>query len=373
MAIKAIRAVIRACPDSCFIQQEKRYNYCAYIHPPVERCIVALVGVDIGNNNCKLAVREGGGMHLVSERIPENLVHDGELPSPETMAKYLKNLRGQEHIREKNCALVLSSTQCFFRHVTLPAMTVSELELNLPYEFRDFISDNPDDYIYDYAVDELVRDEEGGIVRMELFAAAVSKELVQTYSIMLKKAGFKLKMVTPAPMAYTRLIRAHAEKFPADADKDIVLVDIGYSGIVVSLFRGLQYDSARTIDYGCQELDRIIADIKGIDPYTAGSYKFTNFEGVLDDPECLGLCDRIAMEISKVINFYNFNNPEREIEKLCFLGGGARIPQLTQSIAEAVSVPATSVEVLLPIEACGQENSPVCALAVAGMLEGEAM
>ena len=89
-------------------------------------------------------------MHLVSERIPENLVHDGELPSPETMARFLKTLRSQEHIRERNCALVLSSTQGFFRHVTLPAMTVSELELNLPYEFRDFISDNPDDYIYDY-------------------------------------------------------------------------------------------------------------------------------------------------------------------------------------------------------------------------------
>lgn len=334
---------------------------------------MAIVGIDIGNNNCKIAVREGGGIHLVSERMPENMVRDGELPSPETMAKYLKDLRSQEHIREKQCALVLGSAQVFFRHVTLPAMTVSELELNLPYEFRDFISDNPDDYVYDYAVDEIIRDEMGEIVRMELFAAAVPRQLIESYSIMLKKAGFKLKMVTPAPMAYTRLIQAHADKFPADADKDIVLVDIGYSDIVVSLFRGLRYDSARTIDYGCQELDRIIADIKGIDPYTASSYKFTNFEGVLDDPECLGLCDRIAMEVAKVVNFYNFNNPEREIEQLCFLGGGTRIPQLTNAISEAVSVPATSVEVLLPVEACGQEDSPVCALAVAGMLEGEAM
>ena len=334
---------------------------------------MALVGIDIGNNNCKVAVREGSSIHLASSRMPENMVRDGELPSPETMAKFLKDMRSEEHIRERNCALVLGSSQVFFRHVTLPAMTVPELELNLPYEFRDFINDNPDDYVYDYAVDEIVHDEAGEVVRMELFAAAVSKQLVETYSIMLKKAGFKLKMVTPAPMAYSRLIRAHAEKFPEAADKDIVLVDIGFSDIVVSLFRGLKYDSARTIEYGCEEFDRIIADMKGIDPYTAGSYKFTNFEGVLDDPECLGLCDRIAMEISKVVNFYNFNNPEREIEQLCFLGGGARIPQLTQAITDAVSVPATSVEVLLPLEACGQENSPVCALAVAGMLEGEAM
>ena len=334
---------------------------------------MALVGIDIGTNNCKMAVREGGGVHLVSSRMPENMIRDGELPSPETMAKYLKDLRSQENVRDRECVLVLGAAQVFFRHVTLPAMTTSELMLNLPYEFRDFISDNPDDYVYDYAVDEIVRDDLGEIVRMELYAAAVSKQLVETYSIMLKKAGFKLKMVTPAPMVYSRLIRAHADKIPDAAEKDIVLVDIGYSGIVVSLFRGLDYDSARTLDYGCQEFDRIIADLKGIDPYTASSYKFSNFEGVLDDPECLSLCDRIALEISKVVNFYNFNNPEREIEQLCFLGGGARISQLTQAITDAVSVPATSVEVLLPIEACGQEDSPVCALAVAAMLEGEAM
>lgn len=334
---------------------------------------MSLIGIDIGSNNCKIALREGAAMRLISTRMPENMVRDGEVASPETMAVFLKEIRENERVKDRDCALVLNSTQAFFRHVTLPPMTISELMLNLPYEFRDFISADPENYVYDYAVDEIVRDDTGEIVRMELFAAAVSKPLVESYGVMLKKAGFRLKMVTPAPMAYARLLREHLKEAPDGDQMDVVLVDIGHSDIIVSLFRGLQYDSARTIDYGCQEFDRIIADIKGIDPYTAGSYKFTNFEGVLDDPECLALCDRIALEVSKVVNFYNFNNPEREIEQLCFLGGGARIPQLTRAITEAVSVPATSVEVLLPPEARGQENAPVCALAVAGILEGEAM
>lgn len=334
---------------------------------------MSLIGIDIGNNNCKMAVREGGSMRLISTRMPENMVRDGEVASPETMAKFLREVRDTERVRERDCALVLSSSQAFFRHVTLPRMTISELMLNLPYEFRDFISNDPESYVYDYAVDEIVRDESGEIERMELFAAAVSKPLVESYGYMLKKAGLKLKMVTPAPMAYTRLLREHQKEVPEDADKDVVLVDIGHGDVIVSLFRGLRYDSARTIDFGCDEFDRIIADLKGIDPYTASSYKFTNFENVLDEPDCLALCDRLAMEVSKVVNFYNFNNPEREIEQLCFLGGGARISQLTNAITDAVSVPAASVEMLLPPEARGQENAPVCAMAVAGVLEGEAM
>ena len=334
---------------------------------------MALVGIDIGNNNCKMAVRDGAGLRLISSRMPENMAHSGEVASPETMAKFLRSMREEEHIRDRGCAVVLDASQVFFRHVTLPPMNVSELMLNLPYEFRDFISDDPEDYVYDYAVDEIVRDDAGEVVRMELYAAAVSKPLVESYAQMLKRAGFKLAMITPAPMAYSRLLVEHVKEVPEDADKDVVLVNIGHADVVISLFRGMRYDSARTIDFGCDEFDRIIADLKGIDPYTASSYKFTNFEGVLDDPDCLALCDRFALEVSKVVNFYNFNNPEREIELLCFVGGGACIPQLTTAISEAVSVPIMSAEDLLPAEARGLENAPVCALAVAGVLEGEAM
>ena len=322
-----------------------------------------------------MAFREGGGMRLISMRMPENMVRDGDMASPETMSKFLRTVRDEEHVRERDCALVLNTSQVYFRHVTLPPMTVPELLLNLPYEFRDFIQDNPEEYVYDYAVDEIERDEEGAVTRMELYAAAVRKPLVESYNQMLKKAGFKLKMVTTAPMAYMRLLRTfiEANNLYVEDGQDVVFVDIGHADVTVSLFRGINYDSARTIDFGCDEFDNIIADLKGIDPYTAGSYKFTNFEGVLDDPACLALCDRFALEVSKVVNFYNFSNREREIGQLFFLGGGARIPQLTRAIAEAISVPTTNIEEILPAEARGQENAPVCALAVSGVLEGESM
>jgi type IV pilus assembly protein PilM len=336
-----------------------------------------MIGIDIGNNNCKIALREGNGMRLISTRMPSNLVRTNEqgseVASPETMAKFLKEVRAKEHVREKNCALVLAPGQVYFRHVTLPPMTVSELVLNLPYEFRDFVTGDPSSYVYDYAVEEMPVDEEGNLVRMELYAAAVSRELVETYANLLRKAGFKLKLVTPAPMAYMRLISEHAKTNPEDADKDTVLVDLGHADVTIALFRGQRYDSSRTIDFGCDEFDSIIADIKGIDPYTASNYKLTNFEGVLDDPMCLEMCQRFALEVSKVVNFYNFSNPEREIEQMYFLGGGARIKQLTEAISNAVSVPAVLIEQMMPPESRGQENSPVCALAVAGILEGESM
>ena len=336
-----------------------------------------MIGIDIGSCNCKIAVHSGGGTKLVSARMPENIIrsgaNEGEVASPETMAAFLKDLRSAEHIHERDAALVLSSGQAYFRYLTMPPMNVTELTLNLPYEFRDYITGDPDDYTYDYAVDQLIRDDEGNVVRMDLYAAAVPKSVVETYGIMLRKAGFKLKMVTPAPMVYMRLMRAYSNPEQDAANRDCVLVDLGHRDVTVITFRGHRYDSMRTIDFGCDEMDRTIADIKGIDVHTASNYKLTNFEGVLDDPSCLALCDHFAVEVSKVINFYNFNNPNREIGQLFFLGGGARIPHLTNTIANAVSVPSCVIDPLLPPEAQGQENTTVCAMAIAAALEGESI
>ncbi len=333
----------------------------------------SFVGIDIGNNNCKIAVREGGSIRLVSRRMPENMVKSGEVTAPETMATFLKEVRQTENIHDRDCVLVLAESQTYFRHVTLPAMTVGELELNLPYEFRDFIAGDPSEYVYDYSVDEMVNDETGKPQRLELYAAAAEKAMVDRYSGMLRKAGFRLKAVVPAPMAYSRLLRAHIDANPDDENKDIVLVDIGHADATVMLYRGAHYEAMKTVDFGCDEFDDTIAVLKNIDPYTASSYKYSNFEGVLDSPECRSICDRFALEVNKVVNFYNFNNPDKDIEQMYFLGGGAQIPQLTNVIAEAVSIPAQSVEALLPADVQDLLNGPVCTLAVAGMLEGEAM
>lgn len=336
---------------------------------------MALIGLDVGNTNCKVAIRESGGMRLVSDHMPDNMVRDGDVSSPETLSRFLKQVRDSKKIRDRDCAVALQSSQVYFRHVSLPPMTAAELKLNLPYEFRDYIQDDPEEYLFDYAVDEMVYTEEGELERMRLYASAVRKSIVESYASTLRNAGFRLRAIMPSQMAYMRLLRDHFSN-PEDQlpeGHDIVLVDIGHANVVLTLFSGMRFDSARTVEFGCDEFDNVIANIKGIDPYTASAYKFTNFEGVLDEPECLALCDRFALEVSKVVNFYNFSNPDHEIHKLYFMGGGASIHQLTHAIAEAVPVACSTISELMPHEARGQQNTPVCALAVAALLEGESM
>ena len=332
----------------------------------------SFVGIDIGTGSVKMAYREGGSVRLVSCALPENVVGDDDLVAPETVASLIASLRKDEHIRAKNAVLVLTDSSTFFRHVTLPPMSDTEVELNLPYEFRDYIDEDPGTYIYDYAVDEVPLNDEGEPERLELYAAAVSRKLVDGRAALLRKAGFRLKIAVPAQMAYARLLLNYLARNPLEDGLHQVFIDIGYERVSVHLYQGSKFMASKTIDFGCRDLDMTIADLKHVDHHVASAYKQSNFEGVLDSPECEAVYDRMCFEINKVINFYNFSNSD-DVERIYLLGGGVEIPQLMNMITSSFPIPLETIAMVMPPDMQQLSKVGSFALAIAGMLEGEAM
>ena len=76
-----------------------------------------------------------------------------------------------------------------------------------------------------------------------------------------------------------------------------------------------------------------------------------------------------------MLNFYNFSNQGSDVEKAFLLGGGAQIPQLVSTIKKFFSrLPVEDIgATLLPEEFRDASQSSLCALAVAALIEGEAM
>lgn len=330
------------------------------------------VGVDIGTGSVKIAYRDARGVHLIFKALPENMMDEDDLVAPETLVSIIADLRKQENIKPKNVVLVLGDSVTFFRHVTLPPMSDAELKLNLPYEFRDYIDEDPGNYVYDYAVDEVPLDEEGKPERLELFAAAVSKKLLDERASILSKAGFRLKIAIPSQMAYTRLLLDYLERNPLEDGLHQVFIDIGYERVSVHLFHGAKFKASKTIDFGVRDLDMAIADLKGVDRHVASTYKDTNFEGVLDSPECEAIYDRLCFEINKVINFYNFSNAD-DVERMYLMGGGVEIPQLMDVVVRSFPIPLETVVMVMPPDIQQLEKTASFGLAIAGMLEGEAV
>lgn len=330
----------------------------------------SFVGFDIGTDNVKVAFRDRG-LRFLSRRLPENVMNEEGIVSPQVMAEFLKKLRVEEGIRDRDCAIVLTEQRSYFRHVSLPPMTTSELKINLPYEFRDFITEDPDAYAYDYAVDDMVCDEDGRLARMELYASAVRRSVMDTYADILKHAGFRLRVVTPSSMAYMHLMHAHNVEHPEDAGRDVVVVDIGYNQMNISLFEDDRFMGSRVVDSGCVDVDSAIAEMRDVDLHVAGTYRDSNFEGVLDTDRCRSVFDRLVFEVSKVVNFYNFSNPDKDIKGIYLSGGGAAIPQLVSAMGMDFDYPVWYVNAFMPDEVRTRTDNIVCSLAYAALVAGE--
>ena len=110
-------------------------------------------GVEIGSGTLKLvSVRGGTVRRSAFAPLPDHLVAQGSIAVPELLGDRLRELRRGLRGAPKPAALVLPAEAVISRVVTLPAMSARQLDLNLPYEFKDYISREAGRYRYDYAV-----------------------------------------------------------------------------------------------------------------------------------------------------------------------------------------------------------------------------
>ena len=96
-----------------------------------------MLGIDIGNNELKIAAVKGGTVTMVCEKLPANLVKEGCVQLPDAMAEFIRNVHKKNRLPGGECAVILPPAQVFCRHIRFPAMDEERLRLNLPYEMKD--------------------------------------------------------------------------------------------------------------------------------------------------------------------------------------------------------------------------------------------
>lgn len=300
-----------------------------------------ILGMEIGNSRLRIAVCSDYNLEqMVTADVPENAVRDDEIVSWEAMADFIKETLKEHKISVKNAAVVLPESMCYIKRVTLPAMDVDQLKVNLPYEFHDYITEEKEKYAYDYAVIKQIADPDGKITEIDLEAVAVLKETVKKYRTMLKRAGLRLTSLAPEFCALKNIIGDYEEVkgMNEGMSKDYAILDIGYRSNKISFFTKAEYEITRTMEPGSEAIDMQIADILDKDVHIASIYKENNTDEILRDPACMEIYNQMAIEIMRVLNFYNFNHPENSLDTIHYCGGGAMITPLIEAVKETVEI-----------------------------------
>ena len=323
-----------------------------------------ILGVDIGSESLKLALVTGGEVkRTVAVPIPGNLVREYRVVSTETMGELIRNTLKAEGIRARDAAVVLPNEMVYVRSVTMPRMTTDQLVYNLPFEFRDYITEELKDYVYDYAMistpeelksapvageeaEEAEEDPDLPAGGMELLAVAAPIAMMTEYREMLRKAGLRMVRAAPTGSCYIALIR-RLESQGRGAGEYCIL-DLGYQAIRMYMFRGEQHMVTRNLEIGLSGLDEVIADAYSVDVHLAHTYLLTNYNGCQESEACRSAYGNIAVELMRAMNFYRFSNPDSQLGDIWLCGGGAAIAPLRAAIAETLDLRIHQAEELVP-------------------------
>lgn len=306
-----------------------------------------ILGIEIGNCCLKIAICSDYNLErLVTADIPDNLVREDEIVSWDAMAEFLKEVIKENKISVKNVAAVIPEKLVYTKHVVMPAMTVDQLKVNLPYEFHDYITEDKDKYFYDYAVIHKPEERENGYSDMELMAVAAPKETINQYKTMFRRAGLRLTLIAPDFSAVRNIIKDYEEVMAVGEPRDYAILDIGHRGVRLYFFTGGEYEITRVMEPGCIAVDEYISETLNVDDHIARIYKETNKDDILHDAGCEEIYSQMSIEVMRVLNFYNFNHPDNALDTLYYCGGGSLIEPLIRAIEAATEISVESLEKL---------------------------
>ncbi len=310
------------------------------------------LGIDIGSAAIHLAlVKDGVVERLAFLDIPDAQRQTKEI-LPDGLAKDLRALLRQERISQRHCALVLPLQTAFVRAVTLPWMTEKQLQLNLPYEFQDYINGSQDNYFFDYAFVGQVSDKDGKPLQMRLLAAVTARETISQYRAALAKAGLKLAVAVPEYLTYRNLIRFYKKDNPQDHPAEYCIIDVGDSATRVHMYRGDVYETTQVIELGGRQL-------------AEASRKAA---GRSEEEPLRELCSTIAIESLRSINFYGFNTPDSDLRDVYLTAGVTAQPLLAETIRDSIPLHIHTLDALMP--AIGKERRYGAAVGAALELMG---
>ena len=321
------------------------------------------LGIDIGKDQLKLVLMKGETIQkAVSVQMPEGLLKEGRIVSVETTGELIRKTMKENKIRCKEAAVVVSSGVCFLRNVTMPEMTADQLVYNLPYEFRDYITDELKKYVFDYSwgsaeellkakkpkkqpkkkkgeekPDEKAEDSEERRGEMELLAAAAPLEAIDDLRLMARKAGLKLTFAAPEVSACENLLH-YKLKEESDKDKEYGILDLGSTSSRLLIFKGDRHQVTRIIERGMEQVEELLADSLHIDIHLAHTWLLTNHEDCVNSEICQDAFSQISVELMRALNFYQFSNPDSRLEDIYICGGGASIESMRESLKENLDV-----------------------------------
>ncbi len=331
------------------------------------------VGLDIGSSAIKLvqldSSRSRYRVKTVGEiSLPKEAIINKVIVQPDVVAERIATLVEDLGVKTKNVVISVSGHSVIIKKITIPSMSLEELEESIPWELEQYLPQSIEDVYYDYEVFPDVTPEGN----MDVIIVAAKRDITDSYINVVRDAGLHPIVVDVDVFAIENVYEMNYE-ITSDL---IALVNIGASvtnvNIVkdgVSIFTrdisvgGIQFTDRlmKELDMSYEEAEQIKRDELGKEDLSLQIEKVKN-----------EFIDILTEEIKRTLDFFVANFWKDRISKIILGGGTSKIPGLVELLSDVANA---EVELLDPFKRIEistfdfdagyiKENSPKMGVAV---------
>ncbi|HVC36356.1 MAG TPA: type IV pilus assembly protein PilM [Candidatus Dormibacteraeota bacterium] len=306
-----------------------------------------LFGLDIGNGSLKV-------MQLAEEKVPgiygktarpmrvvgygttsfsKSAMDNGVVVEPEVVAKALLELFKQKLIGDittRRVAISLPAYRSFTRSIQLPALSPKELAEAVRLEAEQYIPLPISELYLDYTIISQNKD------NIEVLVVAVPQKIVNSFMELAQIVGLETVLVETTLGAAGRLLAQDSNNNIAS-----MIIDFGSLSSDISIYdNGIL--ATGTVQGGGEVFSNSIKDRLKVTAAEAQIIKTKYGLGVSKkQKEIQAALDptlqQIVKEIRQIIRYYEERyGPERPIQQLVTLGGGANMPGLAEYLTSAL-------------------------------------
>ncbi|MBS3933785.1 MAG: type IV pilus assembly protein PilM, partial [Truepera sp.] len=251
-----------------------RESFSRLLNPRIEAA-----GLEIGTSALKVVDLRAGTPPSVaavaSRPMPPGLIQEDQVIDPGGLAAEIKALFQDAGIRKRFVVTAVSNNLAITRNISVPKMTLSELDEAIKWEAERYIPFPIDEVVLDYYVLDNPDDvAEGG--QLEVVIAAARLDMVTQQVDYLKLAGLDPVVVDVKPFALLHALRGsllgeHLNKTTltgksyTEADEIGVVLEIAASNSTITLVRGERVLMNRNIGTSGDDFTAAIQRSFGLD------------------------------------------------------------------------------------------------------------
>ena len=292
--------------------------------------------------------------HALTIDTPEGVSNDGVIKSTPEFVKKIRSKIAKSGIKSKKVIFTIASTKIANREIMIPKVKENRIGPLVMANAADYFPVDLSEYELSYFILDTLQDEQGG-EKYKIMVLAMAKTMVAAYESLAQECGWTILAMDYSGNSIYQMVKKECNK-----DVDMVVKVDGRSSMITILDQGAMV-MQRTISYGLDPVVECYRELEAkhftyhqvLKELSEHSYFdiHSNDVGPLYGGDSLAdlLVEAFAytlLSISRIYDYYNSRNPQKQINRIYVTGLGAGVNGLTSYLSDRLGLKVYNISLL---------------------------